>query len=309
MYVSTLLACALWMIVTLTPLIGVHGDDSQAEPATEISWAVTNWPPFDAINGVEQGYAQSRLRQALIKALPQYQHSLIAMNRLGAESEAREGTKLCMNSSLNVAYRHDFFAYSRPEIVFLPRYLVARADLAASLQLPEPTHIRDLDTVLDGRTLALITGFYYHPEVDALRARMPDSISDIPHGSDPVRLVQAGRGDFAMVYPSQVEMFRRQPGDGPEPALYPLADFGNSRTTYVTCTKGPWGEAVLADINAAIDTLSETPLWRDIHLDWIPRSLHNDYLEAYVREVKGPRMRATRPATPSSLNQGAPSDD
>jgi len=238
----------------LTVLLGL-GAQARAETVT---WIIHDAPPQYIFDGplAGQGYKDQQLR-FLIAQLPQFQHRVIKGSISRAWHELALNDGICTLGMLPNKEREDAAALAeRPVLVPGFRLAIAagRADRLAPF-IDRQGEV-DLDQLAGSHRLS---GAYLAARV---HARAIEDFIALPGRAVPLQqivsprqlyaLVQTGRVDFTFGGPHEIRYAQRTlDGDATFEAL-PIRGVPRLVKTYLSCSKKPLGEAVIAAADQAL---------------------------------------------------------
>jgi uncharacterized protein (TIGR02285 family) len=240
-----------------------------------VLWAVLDFPPFQIRDGEYQGSGSfDGLLNLLVGLLPEYDHDVVTMNFARREEEIRQGQRLCTPGLFRTAAREKLLAFSLPALIHLDNRLVF---LAARAERFEVAHSLDLESLLKRSDLVggIIAERSFAPNIDPLLrqyAKAPNVVVRPMKSSQVFELLINGEIDYTVLFPHEAAFLARQSHHPKEIALRPIAGTPPYIFTHVACTKGPWGEAMIARIDRILQEQRRTPEYRILSERWYDES-------------------------------------
>ncbi len=256
-----------------------HAQAPAQEPERQITWAVKDWPPVMIL---QQGHAPAsaaqlgrgwvdRMLAEIIARLPQYRHSFQLMNRQRIVGAMQDGVPVCDPSTLKTAERERWAVFT-PAMPIPPVALVLRAQSrpaitggAPVVSLSELAHRKGLTGRFEAKRS-------YGAAIDQVLAREGDNLSAelVSRPGQLTSLVAKGRYDYTLEYPMVVEYLQQMEQSPIVLDTVPLKEAQQWGVNHVACTRSPWGEAVVRDIDAAIRAASASREYREVLTPWLP---------------------------------------
>jgi len=229
---------------------------AQAARAETVTWIIHDAPPQYILEGplAGQGYKDQQL-SFLIAHLPQFQHRVIqgSVGRVWHEIAQRDG--ICTLGMLPNKEREDAAVLAeRPVLVPGFRLAVAadRADKLAPF-LDKQGEV-DLEQLAGSHRLsgAYVAGRVHARAIEDFIA-LPDRAVPLQQIVSPRQiysLVQTGRLDFTFGGPHEIRYFQRTLDGNPTFSALPIKGVPRLVKTYLSCSKKPVGQAVIAAFDA-----------------------------------------------------------
>jgi uncharacterized protein (TIGR02285 family) len=258
-----------------------------------IVWAMNDFPPnFIFPDGklpttateLGQGYGDRSMAN-IIARLPQYQHQFLQANVPRIMAQMEHGLNLCF-ASVNKTSSREKFAYFTPIFLHPPMGLVVLRDRQSTSVLQKPP--QSLASIL--KEHKDFQGYVesersYNREIDALISKGNASLQKItvPNTGHLLRMLDAGRMDYTLEYPMMVEYQSKKLIVKNKLSVIPLVEAPDWITSYVACTRNPWGQERIHDIEVAIGDAARSQAFRDALNQWIPP----EYLAEHRAKLKG----------------------
>jgi uncharacterized protein (TIGR02285 family) len=243
----------------------------RAVAAERIVWAVLDFPPFQIIDGPYRGSGSfDGLLDELIRRMPEYQHEVVPMSFARREQEVRDGRPVCTPGIFKTPEREKLTVFSKPSLIHLDNRLVFLASRAAELGGADPV---DLEGVIARRDLVIGVSAQrsFAPNIDPVLAR---------HAGDPNLLLRSlktgqlfelllkGEIDATIMFPHEAAFLAHGFGVEGRVATRRIAGTPPYIITHAACTKGTWGEAVMARIDAILDQMRDDADYRALSERW-----------------------------------------
>lgn len=211
--------------------------------------------------------------------------------RLFNELEANPNVPLCALFKLKTAERAEGYAFSLP-ISFLSNnrlFLRRGLDLISPELLDENGAVSDLVELFgpdSTERIMLWEHISYGEAVDQAFTEIPSRNKQViqvesSHGSL-LKMIDRGRTDYAIIYPSEVADFEREFHDL-DLKSYPIAGMPLVSTGHLMCTKNPASKAFLAQVDTIIRDLYQSTEFieastlgiADVEADIITKEIQN----------------------------------
>jgi len=249
--------------------LGVPRIVNASEP---LPWAVLDFPPFQVLDGEFRGSGSfDGLLDLLTRKLPDFDHEVQTVTFARREEEIRQGRPLCTPGIFKTPERELHWTFSIPALVHLDNRLVFLRSKAARLQGSAPA---DLDAVAGQLDLVagVATGRSFAPTIDATlrkRAAQPNIVIRPMKSAQIYQLMVNGEIDYSISFPHEAAYFGRQAQlNQNEVLVRPIAGAPPFIFTYVACTKGPWGDAVIGRVNTILRAERSTAGYRSFSERW-----------------------------------------
>ncbi len=255
-----------------------------------ITWMEADYPPFLIHEGqfVDQGYGDVATA-LVIGQLPQYQHKQIGANLSRQYKQFKQGDNVCTMGLYKNPDREEFMYFSIPALFSLPHMIIVNKDKYRELGSKGSVKLQEI--LQENR---LVIGHSdkrsYGKEIDLLLKE---------YGNDKNLFVYESRGELAANF---FEMLKRGRIDAvilsPEDFLYKAEGLGlrdqfisitieenqhdlDSWFSYVACSKTPWGEKVIADVNKVLVEIRPTDEYRGAYERWIDANGIEGFRKSY----------------------------
>ncbi|WP_341869603.1 TIGR02285 family protein [Pseudomonas aegrilactucae] len=251
-------------------------------------WLLRDLPPLTIFEGPKKGQgAVDQLLPMLIEHMPEYDHSIVRVNRARGTQMLQEPSFTCDPTLLWTPERDRFVRFSIPALAAHSNVVVARTQDQASLAPFISNGEVDLEALLSSKTLKLgIVGqrSYSTRADEIIRAAPPEAISR-HFGNDAVgsllQMQQLGRLDLLLAYWPEVRYIREKLTQQHALSHFPIKGLSRYQLTYVGCSDTPQGRAAITHINQLLRTLRIQTL-APLYAQW----LEPEEREAYLNDIR-----------------------
>ncbi len=267
---------------------------SQPQPQSrpEFIWAVPPFAPaFIKKDGVLGGYGADT-QNWFAARLPHYDHRTldIPLARLLAEMKTGDGALRCSSTLIPTPERRTYIAFARTVLLHLPISIIIRAKdenrFAPYLNAQGHVDIKELvkNTQL---TSAVRIGRAYGSGIDKYinPYRHNHQVAQVADDTKLMRLLDLGRLDWALYFPSEAEYYRREQTPDLAIKALPIANNTTLLEATIGCADTPAGRKAVAEINAIIDAHPTMP-WTEFYANWLgenDREWFNAARDQYIR--------------------------
>ena len=275
--------CTLAIMVVLAGL----SPSTVAQPKETLIWLLRDLPPLMIFEGPQRGQGViDQLLPLLIARMPQYEHSLLRVNRARGLQMLHEPSLTC-DAALNWSKERDsWIAFSLPVFRAMSNGLaVRRVDREVLTPFINDGEV-DLATLLaSGREkLGIIAERNYGEYLDALLKQAPVHALSPHYGNDALgsllQMQRLGRLRMLLGYRSEIRYQAQQQGIAEdELQFFPIRGTGKYLSGYIGCTDTPQGRQAIIEINQVLRNLPHDRL-SEAYAAWLDPESRNDYLEA-----------------------------
>ena len=276
--VCTLLAAMMFAALMPSAL-------AQGKPT--LVWLKRDLPPLFIFEGPKKGQGIiDQFLTTLIAGMPQYQHSVLRVNRARGLQMLHEPALTC-DAALNWSKeRATWIAFSTPLFRAMSNGLaVRRVDrelLAPFIQDGEV----DLAAFLapGNVTLGIVAERNYGEFLDTLLKQAPPKALTLHYGNQALgsllQMQRLGRLQVLLGYRPEIRYQAQQQGIGEdELQFYPIRGTGKYLSGYIGCTDTPQGRQAIVEINQLLRTLPRDHL-SEAYATWLDPDSRRQYLEA-----------------------------
>ncbi|MNJ06634.1 hypothetical protein D3C77_07230 [compost metagenome] len=249
-------------------------------------WLLRDLPPLTIYEGERKGQGViDQLLPMLIENMPEYDHSIVRVNRARGIQMLQERSFTCDPTLLWTADRARYVYYSVPSLGMLSSGLVARQHDQALLAPFIKDQQIDLQAVLSSTSLKLgvVAERSYSPPVDALLKTLPSNTLSRHYGNDAatnlLQMQQRGRLQLLLGYWPEVRYMLAQQGwSADDYRFYPLKGAAPYQFIHVGCSDTPLGREAVTHIDQLLQPLRRTVLPR-LYAQWLDPDLREHYLQ------------------------------
>jgi uncharacterized protein (TIGR02285 family) len=273
--------CAFVLLITiLAPL-------AAAQSRENLLWLKRDLPPLFIFDGPQksQGVIDQLLRQ-LIAGMPQYQHSVMKVNRARGLQMLHEPALTC-DAALNWSKdRESWIAFSVPVFRAMSNGLaVRRIDREVLTPFISDGEV-DLAALLatGDVTMGIVAERNYGEFLDTLIKQAPPKALTLHYGNDALgsllQMQRLGRLRLLLGYRPEIRYQARQQGIAEdELQFYPIRGTGKYLSGYIGCTDTPQGRQAIVEINELLRTLPREHL-SEAYAAWLDPESRSEYLKA-----------------------------
>ncbi|VVO03299.1 hypothetical protein PS712_02851 [Pseudomonas fluorescens] len=268
-------------------LIAMLAPPALAQPKETLVWLKRDLPPLFIFEGPKKGLGIiDQLLTKLIAGMPQYQHSVMRVNRARGLQMLHEPSLTC-DAALNWSKeRESWIAFSIPVFRAMSNGLaVRRVDREVLAPFIKDGEV-DLAALLatGSVTLGIVAERNYGEFLDALLKQAPPKALTLHYGNDALgsllQMQRLGRLRLLLGYRPEIRYQAQQQGiEEDELQFYPIRGTGKYLSGYIGCTDTPQGRQVIAEINQLLRTLPRGYL-SEAYAAWLDPESRREYLEA-----------------------------
>lgn len=267
-------------------LLVVPAPSAMAQPKETMVWLLRDLPPLTIFEGPKKGQGViDQMLPLLIAGMPQYEHTLMRVNRARALQMLHEPSLTCDAALNRSKERERWIAFSIPVFRAMGNGVavrrVDRETLAPFIQDNE----LDLAAFLanGGEKLGIIAERNYGDYLDALLKQAPaDSLT--PHyGNDALgsllQMQRLGRLRLLLGYRPEIRYQAQQQGIAEdELQFYPIRGAEKFLSGYIGCTDTPKGRQAIVEINQLLRKMPHDRL-SEAYAAWLDPESRAAYLE------------------------------
>ncbi|MDN3220223.1 TIGR02285 family protein [Pseudomonas nunensis] len=274
-----------WCAWVVIGLLAGFASTASAQPKETLIWLLRDLPPMTIFEGPKKGQGViDQLMPLLIAGMPQYEHSLMRVNRARGMQMLQEESFTCDPSLIWTKEREKWIAFSTPAFLAVTNGLVVRQTNRAALEPFLVDGEVDLPALLGSGSnkVGVIAERSYGPYLDNLLQKAPTGALTAHYGNDALgSLLQMQRlGRLQMVlgywpeirYRASVEHIADN-----ELAFYPVKGTGKYLPGYIGCSATAQGRKAISEINQLLRTLPHERL-AHAYADWLDPERRSDYL-------------------------------
>lgn len=257
---------------------------AQAKPT--LIWLLRDLPPLTIFEGPKKGQGViDHLMPMLIAGMPQYEHTLMRVNRARGMQMLQNATFTCDPSLMWSKERAQWIAFSIPAFRAVSNGLVVRQkdhDVLAPFLVDGEVDLAAL--LANGEEkIGVVAGRSYGELVDNLLRQAPKDALTAHYGNDALNslllMQRLGRLQVVLGYWPEIR-YQAQLAHIAEDELrfYPIRDNGKYLSGYIGCSDTPQGRQAITEINQLLHTLPHD-LLNQRYADWLDPEMRTDYVE------------------------------
>ena len=282
----------LLLLCALLPALAVP----HAAAKERLLWLVRDLPPFTIFEGTEKGQGVvDRLLPLLIEQMPEYDHSIVRVNRArGMQMLQDPNTFTCDPTLLWTPERAEYVHFSIPSLGVLSGGLVVRKAGEALLAPFLTDNEVDLPGLMSHTPLKLgiVAERSYGTQIDEILRQLPDSALSRHYGNDAtanqLQMQQLGRLHMVMGYWPEVRyLIQQQGGSLGDYQFHPVRGVNRYQFLHVGCSDSALGREAVAHIDQLLPTLRQETL-PGLYARWLDPELQATYLEQSKQFFKQP---------------------
>lgn len=268
-------------------LLAGQAQPALAQPKETLVWLLRDLPPLMIFEGSKKGQGViDQLLPQLIARMPQYEHTLMRVNRARGLQMLHESFLTC-DAALNWSKeRDDWIAFSIPVFRAMSNGLaVRRVDRDVLTPFIKDGEVDLAALLASGREkLGIIAERNYGEYLDALLKQAPTNSLTLHYGNDALgsllQMQRLGRLRMLLGYRSEIRYQAQQQGIAEDQLqFYPIRGTGKYLSGYIGCTDTPQGRQAIIEINQLLRTLPHDHL-SEAYAAWLDPESRSDYLEA-----------------------------
>jgi uncharacterized protein (TIGR02285 family) len=257
---------------------------AQAKPT--LIWLLRDLPPLTIFEGPKKGQGViDQLMPLLIAGMPQYEHTLMRVNRARGLQMLHENPFACDPALLWNKERAQWVAYSIPAIRAVSNGLVVRQQDRAVLDSYLVDGEVDLSALLAAtdRKVGVVAERSYGEFIDNILHQAPSDALTAHYGNDALTnllsMQRLGRLQVVLGYWPEIRYQARQAQIAEdELVFYAVRGTGKYLSGYVACSDTTLGRQAISEINQLLRTLPHEHL-NQLYAAWLDPERQADYLQ------------------------------
>ncbi|MBV6825127.1 TIGR02285 family protein [Pseudomonas sp. PD9R] len=277
---------ALYALAGMLLLTGL-ASPMLAQAKETLAWLKRDLPPLFIFEGPKKGQGViDQLLTQLVAGMPQYQHSVMKVNRARGLQMLRESSLTC-DAALNWSKeREGWIAFSVPVFRAMSNGLaVRRIDRDTLTPFIKDGEVDLAALLASGNiTLGIIAERNYGEFLDALLKQAPPKALTLHYGNDALgsllQMQRRGRLRLLLGYRPEIRYQAQLQGIAEdELQFYPIRGTGKYLSGYIGCTNTPQGRQAIIEINQLLHNLPRDHL-SEGYAAWLDPESRSEYLEA-----------------------------
>jgi len=249
--------------------------------ASNLTWYIYHKPPIYFTTGEKKGEGiYDQIIEKISKNLPQYHVDIKQASISRLINDYKLGENVCFLAATKTAENKQYIEFSQSSVMQLNVHIVIKQKLADKLGLANEIILDDLFGKYN-LSMVKIAGRPYM-EIDNLLACYPSQVSDRSSVSitGMFEMLRNDRIDFLI---SDINVANYALGDNAEHYKYiTIKGLKNLELGYIGCSKTPWGENAIQDINNVLSKIKSQPEYLNILSSQYSKDvLNNDYYNFY----------------------------
>ncbi|MFJ9991258.1 TIGR02285 family protein [Pseudomonas putida] len=266
-----------------------------AQARERLTWLVRDLPPFTIFEGAEKGQGVvDRMLSLLIEQMPEYEHSIVRVNRARGLQMLQDRTFSCDPTLLWTPARAQFVHFSQPSLPILSSGVVMRkGDQALLGDSPDGAPV-NLKQLLETPRLKLgvVAERSYGVVVDEILRQLPDAVLSRHYGNDAtanlLQMQQLGRLQLVLGYWPEMRYLIQQQGGSPDDyTFHPIEGVSRYQFLHVGCADTPLGREAITHIDKLLPQLRPQTL-PALYAKWLDADLREEYLQQAPHLVEPP---------------------
>ncbi|MBF8754723.1 TIGR02285 family protein [Pseudomonas guariconensis] len=270
----------LGLLIILCGMLPALGQSKE-----RLIWLVRDLPPFTIFEGAAKGQGVvDNLLPRLIAQMPEYDHSIVRVNRARGIQMLQEPSFTCDPTLLWTPERAKYVHYSIPSLGVLSSGVVIRKQDQALLAPYLDNQQVDLKRLL-GQTrlkLGIVAERSYSVQIDEILRQLPDTALSRHYGNDAtanlLEMQRLGRLQLVLGYwPEMRYLIQAQGNDPDEYAFHPIQGVNRYQFLHVGCSNTPLGREAISHIDRLLPTLRRETL-PGFYARWLASEEYERYL-------------------------------
>ncbi|WP_327439836.1 TIGR02285 family protein [Pseudomonas donghuensis] len=261
------------------------GMPTSAWAKERLFWLLRDLPPLTIFEGTGKGQgAIDQLLALLIEQMPEYDHSIVRVNRARGIQMLQEPTFTCDPTLLWTPERARYVHFSIPSLGVLSSGLVVRRKDQHLLEPYLQGNQVDLPALLGNTALKLgvVAQRSYSTAVDELLKTLPDTTLSRHYGNDAVtsllQMQQHDRLQLVLGYWPEVRYLLQQQGWSTDDyTFFPIQGVEQYQLLRVGCSDTPLGREAISHINKLLLPLRNDTL-PDLYAQWLAPQMREQYV-------------------------------
>lgn len=270
----------LGLLIILCGMLPALGQSKE-----RLIWLVRDLPPFTIFEGAAKGQGViDNLLPRLIAQMPEYDHSIVRVNRARGIQMLQEPSFTCDPTLLWTPDRAKFVHYSIPSLGVLSSGVVIRKQDQALLAPFLDNQQVDLKRLL-GQTrlkLGIVAERSYSVQIDEILRQLPDTALSRHYGNEAtanlLQMQRLGRLQLVLGYWPEMRYLIQAQGNNPdEYAFHSIQGVNRYQFLHVGCSDTPLGREAISHIDRLLPTLRRETL-PGFYARWLAPEEHERYL-------------------------------
>jgi uncharacterized protein (TIGR02285 family) len=275
-----------WRVLAALILLSCLVSPAWAQPKETLIWLLRDLPPTMILEGPKKGQGIiDQMLPLLIAGMPQYQHTLMRVNRARGMQMLHETSFTCDPSLVWTKEREQWITFSIPAFRAVSNGLVVRQEDRAVLEPFLVDGEVDLAAMLaSGRKkVGVVAERSYGQFLDTLlKQALPDALTR-HYGNDALgsllQMQRLGRLQVVLGYWPEIRYKANQAQIADDQLeFYPVKGMGKYLSGHIGCSNTPQGRKAINEINQLLRTMPHDRLDQQ-YADWLDPERRSDYLK------------------------------
>lgn len=257
-----------------------------AQPKETLIWLLRDLPPTMILEGPKKGQGIiDELLPLLIAGMPQYEHTLMRVNRARGMQMLHEESFTCDPSLVWTKEREQWITFSIPAFRAVSNGLVVRKE---DRQVLVPFLVDgevDLEAMLASgqKKVGVVAERSYGQFLDTLLKQAPPNALTPHYGNDALgsllQMQRLGRLQVVLGYWPEIRYQANQEHIADDQLeFYPVRGTSKYLSGHIGCSHSPQGRQAITEINQLLRTLPRQRL-DQLYADWLDPERRSDYLK------------------------------
>ncbi|MGZ7456338.1 TIGR02285 family protein [Pseudomonas sp. Ma2-10] len=275
-----------WRALAPFILLSCLGAPASAQPKETLIWLLRDLPPTMILEGPKKGQGIiDQLLPLLIAGMPQYQHTLMRVNRARGMQMLHETSFTCDPSLVWTQEREQWITFSIPAFRAVSNGLVVRQEERVVLEPFLVDGEVDLAAMLaSGRQkVGVVAERSYGQFLDTLlQQALPDALTH-HYGNDALgsllQMQRLGRLQVVLGYWPEIRYKANQAQIAADQLeFYPVKGTSQYLSGHIGCSNTPQGRKAINEINQLLRAMPHDRLDQQ-YADWLDPQRRGDYLK------------------------------
>lgn len=257
-----------------------------AHPKETLIWLLRDLPPTMILEGPKKGQGIiDQMLPLLIAGMPQYEHTLMRVNRARGMQMLHEESFTCDPSLVWTEEREQWITFSIPAFRAVSNGLVVRKEERLVLEPFLVDGEVDLAAMLaTGRQkVGVVAERSYGQFLDTLLKQAPPDALTPHYGSNALgsllQMQRLGRLQVVLGYWPEIRYQANQAHIADDQLeFYPVRGTGKYLSGHIGCSHSPQGRQAITEINQLLRTMPRQRL-DQLYADWLDPERRSDYLK------------------------------
>jgi len=253
--------------------------------ADEITWMVTNWPPYRyKENAVHKGYG-TEWDRLIQKELPEYKHKILIANYARIDKSFREKQNICAMGLYKNETREKHSYFTLPSEFYFPILIFMRKKTHQELGSPAILAFKSIVEDQE-RKLGIGNGRAYNSLIRQIldEHKGQKNIRTYSHsniGMSLMRMLVKNRIDYHLEFLIEGKYLAEKIGARDKVVAVMIENLESPLYAWTACSKSEWGLKARNAINRALLKVRPTEAYRSVFEKWLDPHLLPVYRKAY----------------------------